>query len=113
MSPLKSRAPKDHARAEQILKEGLAIEGVDEKNDMLLRLTDLYKETGRTAEAQKSMRELRRLGVEPGAPDLLGFDPDDHEHHGPIKSRKVGRNEPCPCGSGKKSNIVAAHNEQN
>ncbi|MCB9647098.1 MAG: SEC-C domain-containing protein [Deltaproteobacteria bacterium] len=26
----------------------------------------------------------------------------DHEHEAPAVERRVGRNDPCPCGSGKK-----------
>ncbi len=96
-----SRASKDHVRAEQILKEALAVEDVKDKKDILFRLTDLYKETGRTAEVQTMMRELKKFVVEPSVP-AEDFDPEDYEHHGPMKSRKIGRNEPCPCGSGKK-----------
>ncbi len=31
-----------------------------------------------------------------------GFDPDDEEFIPKVKGAKIGRNDPCPCGSGKK-----------
>ncbi len=39
--------------------------------------------------------------------DACGCDHDHHHHHHgapqtPIRVMKVGRNDPCPCGSGKK-----------
>ncbi|MBI5083521.1 MAG: SEC-C domain-containing protein [Acidobacteria bacterium] len=47
-------------------------------------------------------RRLERAGYEP-----VYFPPEDHQHGeaaapAPVRSEKVGRNEPCPCGSGKK-----------
>ena len=40
----------------------------------------------------------------PEAPDALENNPKDEEHRTPFVrgQRKIGRNEPCPCGSGKK-----------
>ncbi len=43
---------KDAARAEQILKEGLATPGVDNRTHILERLAGLYEETGRAEEAE-------------------------------------------------------------
>jgi uncharacterized protein len=34
--------------------------------------------------------------------DGWGFDDEVHDPHEPVRIAKVGRNEPCPCGSGKK-----------
>ena len=64
---------KDSSRAERILREGMAIADVRNHSDLVDRLADLYREQGR----QKEPRQLRQ-------------------------EEKVGRNQPCPCGSGKK-----------
>jgi len=120
---------KDPARAEQILKEGLAVDGVQDRAYLLDRLADLYSETGREEEAgalRAEIEELKKPTVpvrakpagehlpikqtvsfgEPGLPlrelgrlreSLRGTMPSPATGKG-----KVGRNDPCPCGSGKK-----------
>jgi hypothetical protein len=45
------RETKDAARAEQILREGLAVAGVRDRKYLVDRLRSIYKETGRKAEA--------------------------------------------------------------
>lgn len=123
---------KDAVRAEQILKEGLASPGVEDRVHILERLEVLYKETGRGEEAKALRKEIEQLPspnknattamrtagaqVKPtinfgdeGLPvgqlpnlakslpsaSLVSADPF-------TRQPKVGRNEPCPCGSGKK-----------
>jgi hypothetical protein len=123
---------KDAARAEQILQEGLATPGVENRTDLLDRLTTLYEETGRGAEAAALRREIQRASSpkrtmtvrrKPGGmqikqtfefgeeglpleelPDLAEFLKSARAMPGELSDRpsKVGRNEPCPCGSGKK-----------
>ncbi len=53
------------------------------------------KERSKNAkEAQRSLEEMRRLFNEYALSEL--------KKNPPAKSKKIGRNEPCPCGSGKK-----------
>jgi hypothetical protein len=123
---------KDAARAEQILKEGLATPDVENRADLLDRLATLYEETGRGEEAAVLRQEIqqttgskrtttvgRESGLlqiketfdfgEPGLPldqlpnlaKSLNFAPAAADERSGRQSR-VGRNEPCPCGSGKK-----------
>jgi hypothetical protein len=123
---------KDAARAEQILKEGLATPEVENRADLLDRLAMLYEETGRGEEAAVLRQEIQQtpdskrtatVRREPGftqfkeifdfgqdgpslneLPNLaksLNSAPATAEERSGRQSR-VGRNEPCPCGSGKK-----------
>jgi tetratricopeptide (TPR) repeat protein len=123
---------KDAARAEQILQEGLASPGVENRAHMLERLQLLYEETGRDEEAE-GVREQIKQAEEPKTPTTVRvaanslqvkqtFDfgdeglpleelPDLARSFRPAtavgrgsseQQRRVGRNDPCPCGSGKK-----------
>jgi hypothetical protein len=76
---------RDWQRAEQILREGLAVDQVRDRRDMLERLADICEEQGRKGEAA----ELRKAAKRSVAATR-------------VTRQKIGRNEPCPCGSGKK-----------
>ena len=76
---------QDWPRAEQILREGLAVDQVRDRGDMLERLADVCEEQGRKNEAAELRKEAKRNA----APTR-------------VTKPKIGRNEPCPCGSGKK-----------
>jgi len=76
---------QDWQRAEQILREGLAVDQIRDRRDMLERLADVCEEQGRKGEAT----ELRKQAKGSPAPVR-------------VTKPKIGRNEPCPCGSGKK-----------
>jgi tetratricopeptide (TPR) repeat protein len=123
------RDRQDLARAEQLLLEGLAIPAVRDRPDLVDRLADLYDEQGRAAEARAVRRAAHRpaptvatvdvraegrvlrqkttltFGGE-GLPlnQLSAVIADRQDPALPVsaKRQKVGRNEPCPCGSGKK-----------
>jgi tetratricopeptide (TPR) repeat protein len=115
---------KNPARAEQILKQGLAIPDVEDRRFLLDRLRDLYEETGRTGEAKAVREELEHLerprptlsntpALPPGAEARSRTAGTRGEGRGmpagfprgralPPTAHRVGRNDPCPCGSGKK-----------
>jgi hypothetical protein len=76
---------QDWPRAERILREGLAVDQVRDRGDMLERLADVSEEQGRKGEAAELRKEAKR-SVAPTR----------------VTKPKIGRNEPCPCGSGKK-----------
>lgn len=79
-------------KSEEILKKALSRERVNDRVDVLQRAIDLYKELGKPQEAallKKESQAFQRLNP-------LNY------LNTPIRSEKVGRNDPCPCGSGKK-----------
>lgn len=114
------KAPVDIKIAEQKLKEGLAVENVTERDTLLQRLATLYNDTGRESEARKIEREIEELiesqmnaesEIELSLNEILKTDTASSSIEdqakaatsAPTRTRvKIGRNEPCPCGSGKK-----------
>ena len=122
---------RDASRAEQILQEGLATPGVEKRLHILERLLNLYEETGKDREAVGVREELEqerknktattvRFTSDLQAMQTSDFVEDEFSHDDvPIpvlrlhlghsvdggsfgSKHRVGRNEPCPCGSGKK-----------
>jgi hypothetical protein len=81
------RQHQDAKRAEQLLRLGLGVPGVRDRPELVDRLKMLYEDTG------------RKLPVEEFGP---GPQVPASEDRSPMVRRKVGRNEPCPCGSGRK-----------
>ena len=79
---------KDYARAEKLLNQALSIVNIRDREYILEKLAYIYRETGRKMEA-KNIREDKNK------------DAKNETAKGGIKA-KVGRNDPCPCGSGKK-----------
>ena len=118
----------DLEQCEQILREGFAIADVRDRADIADRLADLCEERGRDEEAKEFRRqsERRAAAVEVSRTvssagkvlrqnTQLNFDgaglPLSELSNvarmlrgapAPVTRQKVGRNEPCPCGSGKK-----------
>jgi tetratricopeptide (TPR) repeat protein len=121
---------RDLNRSEQLLREGLSIAGVRDRSDLAERLADLYEEQGRDEEAKEFRHQAKRratamettLDVSAGGSVLQqkttitfgdeGLPLSEMSNAAAIVRRtssqvtvgrqKVGRNEPCPCGSGKK-----------
>ena len=119
---------RDWSRCEQILREGLAIAEVRDRADIVDRLADACEEQGRGEEAAELRRQAKRIAetVEvsqsvssvgkvlrqktqvniggAGLPlsEMSNLAATMRETTAPITRQKVGRNEPCPCGSGKK-----------
>jgi uncharacterized protein YchJ len=75
---------KDLKRAEQILLEGRAIDQVRDADDITTNLGFIYEQQGRVQESRQLLASVQ------SQPALRHTEP------------KVGRNDPCPCGSGKK-----------
>jgi SEC-C motif len=118
----------DLVRAEAILQEGLALRQVRNREDIVERLATVYRDQGRTEEALKlerltapapagfisiGRRRMKTLPLPSGTGDLPyeGWTPiPPSRNWGQEKllpptntpREKVGRNDPCPCGSGKK-----------
>lgn len=80
-------------KSEEILKRALSQESLQDRSDVLDRAVDLYKELGKHPEAYALKKELETLSR---------MNPMKHINNTPVRSEKVGRNDPCPCGSGKK-----------
>jgi uncharacterized protein YchJ len=121
---------KDAPRAEALLREGMAIEGVRDFEYLAERLAKLCEEQGRTEEAGEIRREAemreqvsqQAIEILPGARAVSVRKTVDFSDQGlPLSDlpqlaklfrapsapatggrQKVGRNDPCPCGSGKK-----------
>jgi tetratricopeptide (TPR) repeat protein len=122
----------DAPRAEQILREGLAVPDVQDRADLAERLADLCDEQGRhdeaktlrrqaqpaadMAEATETTVEISASGTaahpkititldDPGLPlRKLSTIADALRTAAPTSTgrHKIGRNDPCPCGSGRK-----------
>lgn len=121
---------KDLKRCEQILREGFSLEEVRERADIAERLADVCEEQGHGQEAAELRRQAERsvttvktsptvssvgkvlrqkTQIKFGGAGLplselsnvaamrRGASPP-----APAIRQKIGRNEPCPCGSGKK-----------
>jgi tetratricopeptide (TPR) repeat protein len=119
----------DLNRCEQILREAFAIAAVRDRADIADRLAYVCKQQGRDEEAKEFRRQSKRrastiedsrtlstagkvlgqktqanfggaglpLDEMPNLASMLSEIPTT-----PVTRQKVGRNEPCPCGSGKK-----------
>lgn len=83
----------NYEKAEAILKMALSVEGLRDREDVLERLMKLYSGNERNEEADAIERELIELE------ERENLVRDDIQQ---AVSTKVGRNEPCTCGSGKK-----------
>ncbi|MBZ9634579.1 tetratricopeptide repeat protein [Clostridium sp. FP1] len=83
----------DYPKAEAILKKALTISGLRDREDVMERLMNFYKDTDREVEAAEIKRELNELEKN------KGFAKNNIQ---PSVSAKIGRNDSCPCGSGKK-----------
>ena len=119
---------RDWNQCEQILREGLSIAGVRDRADIADRLADACQEQGRNAEAAELRRQAKRSAATvevsqsvtsvgkvlrqktqvtiggAGLPlsEMSNVAAAMRETITPITRQKAGRNEPCPCGSGKK-----------
>ena len=121
---------QDLKRCEQILQEGLSIVDVRDRPDLAERLADLCEEQGRNDEAQQYRRQARtttattettldvrsdgkvlrqKTNIKFGGAGLPLSELSNQAASlrgtsapAPVTRTKIGRNEPCPCGSGKK-----------
>jgi len=82
---------KDLPRAEALLKEGLAVTHVRDRAHIADRLVSVYEDQGR----QKEAEDLRRSE---GSNSVAAR----HFASAPARRTKIDRNDPCPCGSGRK-----------
>jgi tetratricopeptide (TPR) repeat protein len=106
---------QDLRRSEQLLREGLSVPEVRDREDIAERLAGLYDEQGRGEEAKAirqqasgshlAVQHAREAGPGHSVLRQETSSPSGDENGPPLQAtagRKVGRNDPCPCGSGKK-----------
>jgi preprotein translocase subunit SecA len=119
---------KDHLLAMDYLKEGIGLRGYGQKNplneykregfEMFMGMTERIKadaveylfkaqvaapEDGlHLRQRNRSQRAVAHRGSMPGMPDASGEDGETMVTTVRRQGEKVGRNAPCPCGSGKK-----------
>jgi len=79
-----SRRLKNHEKAEQILLKGLAQPHLRDRTEVVERTIAFYEDMKDSEKVQIYKKQLKDLKRQP------------------VKAVKVGRNDPCPCGSGKK-----------
>jgi hypothetical protein len=90
--------PADLARAEKLLRRGYRVPGVRDRVYIAERLQEVCEDSGRPGEARQFGEQARRLRHEPVRPAVRPAPPPEAT----VRTVKVGRNAPCPCGSGKK-----------
>jgi tetratricopeptide (TPR) repeat protein len=92
---------KDAKKAIQILQHALEVEGLEDELDVMDRLKELYNELEMTQESNELKRKIKEK-------QNNNYDQEWKKTLNPSinapteKAPKVGRNDPCPCGSGKK-----------
>ena len=105
-----------NAKAEEILLAGYARNGLCENPELVARLMALYEDTGKPDKAREYEEVFSGLlSKMPGAEEadrafkealleMRRAKPGGAAYDKPAPARvvKIGRNEPCPCGSGKK-----------
>ena len=93
----RDRHDKQIEKGQSILERGLTVEAVRDQEDLLDYAGELYTETNQTEKAAKVDAELKAfISKQPV------MSPKRGEGNQPVHVIKIGRNEPCPCGSGKK-----------
>lgn len=102
-----SKEKGDLEKATGILYKGLEIKDVCDKEYMYERLVDLYRNMG-MMELADTLDEMRRDHIKyeemrkEHEKIMAGFSPNPQKQKVQAVSVKIGRNEACPCGSGKK-----------
>jgi len=94
---------KQPERAIEILKRGLEVPGLEDKRDVHERLKDIYSDLGMQDEAVEIDKEIKEIqSTNQTWPDMEHVLKDFRVASPAVVPRKIGRNEPCSCGSGKK-----------
>jgi tetratricopeptide (TPR) repeat protein len=99
-------AKRDPKKAERILQKALKVPGLDERSTVLERLSDLRQEAGDRAKRQGVKAQPASMQSRSGSGSFTSsnkrFGARPARSSGAGGAGKVGRNDPCPCGSGKK-----------
>ena len=85
------------------MHRGYRVPGVRDRADIAARLKEVCEDTGRPDEAKEFGEQAERLRQKPLSAARPRPSSGPASSSGPAARRvKVGRNDPCPCGSGKK-----------
>jgi preprotein translocase subunit SecA len=104
---------KDHLLAMDHLKEGIGLRGYGQRDplveykkeayDMFTEMTDRINTEILTRICRVQVRSEESINSSMPKEQKLTYSRGESESRKPVKKgKKVGRNEPCPCGSGKK-----------
>jgi tetratricopeptide (TPR) repeat protein len=99
----KERTDADLEKAETIIAKALSQKGIRDRLYVVERAEEIYRAMGnneKAAELEKEMTELKKKMTEAEEEGIIELEKSITA--GPIKAEKIGRNSPCPCGSGKK-----------
>lgn len=83
----------DNVKAEEIINKALKEKNLRDRADVIDRAIEIYLALGKNQEAAELEKELKELSAASKGKTLAKT---------PVTVIKIGRNEPCPCGSGKK-----------
>lgn len=89
----------DQAKAAQIVSQALAVADLRDRADVVDRAVEIYRANGDEERASELQAELDSLQTIDQEPEPLDWQPLPAS---PVRVEHVGRNDPCPCGSGKK-----------
>lgn len=91
-------------KAVEILKRGLSVNGLEDKVYLLDRLKDIYNEHEMHDEEKHIQKEIDELQKKERTafPRNNPYNMSTEITTPVVTGHKVGRNDPCPCGSGKK-----------
>ena len=92
---LRLHSGEQYEKAEEVLRAGHARSGLRDKIYVIEGFVNLYNEMGEHDKAEEFQKIYAEL--QPTEPESNDYDKPE-----PVRVVKVGRNEPCPCGSGKK-----------
>lgn len=97
---------KNYDKAIEILTQALQVEGIGEKAEIKYRLKETYEHCGMLEEANLIIVEEKDYGVPLSELKNISNNAKFIANkilNVPVRNiKKIGRNEPCPCGSGKK-----------
>jgi len=83
----------DQSKAEKIIRRAVEKKDVRDRIDVLMRAIEIYSGLNQNEKADELKKEMKQLEKLPKKAPAVNT---------PVKVIKVGRNDPCPCGSGKK-----------
>lgn len=95
----------DYKRAEEILLKALSVPNLKDRDSVQERLLDLYSESEQKEKFKNLDKKLKQDSInhkESKEQLSLNMKKGNSNYSNQAISQKVGRNEPCPCGSGKK-----------
>jgi tetratricopeptide (TPR) repeat protein len=94
---------KNMEKAVGIYEKALGVDGIRGRENVIEGALSCYEEIGNNDKIDELSNELSQLQAkELSQLQANPLKPSAHSGRMPASSRKIGRNEPCPCGSGKK-----------